>query len=189
MLTFAQRQAYLANPSLCLFCSSPDIEVVSYDGSGPAPCYQIRCETCGREWNDVYDLVDVEVVGEPEPAEPASQLTYAEFMAISPDLAWGDGREGYVWPRFDAVLGRSNYLGIRLRAEVTWDDGEEEVENVTERLYKDPRLDLQLCRMDDDCTVIRSVVRPLTAQEAIGIVKASPQVLIDEAKSVVLRVS
>lgn len=47
-------------------------------------------------------------------------MTRDQMMSLQPAAGWDDGRRGFEWCRFDAVID----LALRLRAEVTWgDDG------------------------------------------------------------------
>ena len=62
MITEEQRKYYLEHSGLrCPFCHSDNIE------SGPLECDQdpysdIKCNACGKEWTDLYKLVDIEEV-------------------------------------------------------------------------------------------------------------------------------
>lgn len=62
-------------------------------------------------------------------------MTSQEMAALVPHPDWGDGREGFLWCRFDAVIRPE----IGLRAEITWADS---VLN-GETIYTRPQLRLE----------------------------------------------
>jgi len=63
MLTKAQKQDYLTSGGyLCPYCGSDNLSADSWDGEGK---YQpVTCQSCGKEWRDVYELVGIEEVEE-----------------------------------------------------------------------------------------------------------------------------
>lgn len=65
-------------------------------------------------------------------------MTEQEMMAIVHHPGWADGREGFLWCRFDATVYEDHWL----RAELTWDDGLEN-HNVLPGQYFDPILYLE----------------------------------------------
>lgn len=44
----------------CPFCGSNDIEGSDYNHSGDSISQRIRCLDCAEEWDDVYQLVDID---------------------------------------------------------------------------------------------------------------------------------
>lgn len=61
--TLKQREEYLNNPNTCPFCESTDIQGDSIDADYGSASQPISCVSCGKQWNDIYRLVDVELRG------------------------------------------------------------------------------------------------------------------------------
>lgn len=59
-LTEEQKKAYLEKSYKCPFCHSPDIEGQSLEVDSGHAWQPVSCVSCGRRWNDLYDLVGVE---------------------------------------------------------------------------------------------------------------------------------
>ena len=98
-------------------------------------------------------------------------LTRKQIDALPFHPGWDDGRHGFVWCRFDAIIDRERLL----RAEVTWDsDGIDETGT-----FHSPELKLEanvLVRDEwfkDADTVIR-----ITNEQAAGIIAAPPADLL-----------
>lgn len=66
------KQEYLEEGAVCPYCKGTDIVAIgkNYYGEGdfvskpPKISTAMNCENCGKEWFDVYRLVDVEPVDE-----------------------------------------------------------------------------------------------------------------------------
>lgn len=72
-------------------------------------------------------------------------MTRDEMMRLQPADGWGDGRDGFLFCRFSAVIDRLR----RLRAEVVWeDDGDSLPANQPPTLYTNPQLELEYYRPD-----------------------------------------
>jgi formate dehydrogenase maturation protein FdhE len=58
-LTVEQKQDYIVSGgNHCPYCASHNITALIFDGEdGGQP---VRCEDCGKEWTDIYKLVDIE---------------------------------------------------------------------------------------------------------------------------------
>jgi hypothetical protein len=61
-LTEQQRTDYLNNSSECPFCHSDNIEADHIEADGESAFGEVSCLDCGKRWNDVYTLTDVEVI-------------------------------------------------------------------------------------------------------------------------------
>jgi predicted Zn-ribbon and HTH transcriptional regulator len=62
-------QRYVKNPDFCPYCEQPVIEADRFDVEGRIAWQAVRCNECGAEWNDVYELVAVEKVEIPQPLD------------------------------------------------------------------------------------------------------------------------
>jgi len=61
---------YVDNQGLkCPYCGSVDLACDNLDADGGYAHQDIECNGCGREWQDVYRLVDVNVDGGPANAD------------------------------------------------------------------------------------------------------------------------
>jgi transposase-like protein len=61
MLSDEQKQTYIGGGGVyCPYCHSHNITALIFDGEGM--CQPVRCEDCGKEWNDIYQLVDIEEI-------------------------------------------------------------------------------------------------------------------------------
>lgn len=59
-MTPEQKKQYLVSPNHCPFCNSDNISAYYFEADGS---YQkIECYTCGKKWNDIYTLTDVEEI-------------------------------------------------------------------------------------------------------------------------------
>ena len=69
VLTDAQKKEYLKHMgNQCPLCKHDAIEAKSHVETDCDTAWQvIRCTNCGAEWNDLYALVDVELVEGPQP--------------------------------------------------------------------------------------------------------------------------
>lgn len=74
------------------------------------------------------------------------KLTQAEMDGLQFHPEWEDGRGVYLWYRFDAVVDRDRML----RAELTWNDDFEQVEDELNVVYLDPILLLERNVFGDD---------------------------------------
>lgn len=71
------KQRYLENGRECPFCGGTDLAAVSdrYYGEGdfvskpPRISTAMSCENCGKDWFDIYQLVDIEVAEDVERTE------------------------------------------------------------------------------------------------------------------------
>jgi formate dehydrogenase maturation protein FdhE len=61
-LTEEQKAAYLANPSKCPVCGDTDIEGDMFQVDSGSAWQQVSCTKCHSRWNDLYKLVDVELL-------------------------------------------------------------------------------------------------------------------------------
>jgi transcription elongation factor Elf1 len=57
---------YLRRPNHCPFCGSEEIHASSFEPSGKHIYNEIECTECERRWNDVYELVTIESIEEPD---------------------------------------------------------------------------------------------------------------------------
>ena len=57
-LTEEQIEEYLAAPTLCPFCKSPEIEGHSWE-AGETASQEMLCLECGFEWQDIYVLSSI----------------------------------------------------------------------------------------------------------------------------------
>lgn len=62
----AMKKRYISAPHRCLFCMSDQIEGESFD-TGDGTVYQeVHCNDCGASWTDLYKLVNIRDVEEPD---------------------------------------------------------------------------------------------------------------------------
>jgi transposase-like protein len=58
MLSDAQKQDYiLGGGHHCPYCASHNITALIFEGEDSGQ--PVRCEDCGKEWTDIYKLVDI----------------------------------------------------------------------------------------------------------------------------------
>jgi hypothetical protein len=103
--------------------------------------------------------------------DPVSQQGIDEIL---PDPRWSDGRKGFQFARFDALLTEDT---PNLRAEVTWMDDSDFKDNETgePRLFFDPELWIETNqRVGDELRTIDGFVIELSHTEAVAIVMADP---------------
>ena len=107
-------------------------------------------------------------------------MTPEQMSALVPHPGWDDGREGFVFCRFDAVL--DERPDFRLRAEVTWLDGRELPPDRRHTMYYDPELFLEVESPDGSgkWATRRFHIRSLTDAEAVCIVQADPRYLLSD---------
>ena len=60
MLTEEQKKEYLENSVLCPFCKSDDIETGQRDFGNNQIWQNVWCHDCGKRWQDIYTLTNVE---------------------------------------------------------------------------------------------------------------------------------
>lgn len=105
-------------------------------------------------------------------------LAWPDMQALRHHTGWVDGRSGFLWCRFDAVIDEVRLL----RAEVTWDDnGEREHLTTTEAcLFHEPELLLERNALGPDGNWVRRafILLPLTQTEAAQLIAADPRVLL-----------
>ena len=53
---------YIQNPHFCPFCEHPVIEATRFDCEGRVAWQWVRCDKCGAEWHDIFELVAIEKV-------------------------------------------------------------------------------------------------------------------------------
>lgn len=59
-MTASQKRSYLLNHgNVCPDCGSHEIGTGRINVDGPEARQPVECKDCGREWEDVYKLVDV----------------------------------------------------------------------------------------------------------------------------------
>ena len=59
-----QKASYLKETHKCPFCKSEAIRGEDHDFDGETIWKNIVCESCEKEWRDIFRLVDVEEVEE-----------------------------------------------------------------------------------------------------------------------------
>jgi hypothetical protein len=109
-------------------------------------------------------------------AGDTKSMTRSEMALLRPSRKWSDGRVGYEWCRFDAVLDKRRYL----RAEVTWDDDSEETGGEPTLFYS-PQLFLETntpVEAERRWQTLDGVVIDLTQEEAVLIVSRPPEELL-----------
>ena len=105
------------------------------------------------------------------------RVTHEEMAALQPAAGWDDGRTGFIWCRFEALV--SDVDDSRnLRAEVTWDDND--AEPPANRMYYAPQLRFETNdRSADGALWTRDeVALPITNAEAVRIVSSPPRDLL-----------
>jgi transposase-like protein len=62
ILTEEQKKKYLEEngANLCPFCKSTDISGGQIEIDGRIAWQEVSCSACGKNWNDLYKLFDVE---------------------------------------------------------------------------------------------------------------------------------
>lgn len=115
-----------------------------------------------------------------EDVEPS--ITHAQLMALPHDPGWDDGREGFEWARFDAMVDGAS----RLRAELTWGDDSDETDptRASDLNYHDPELQLEVYgehQLKEGClegAPAATTHIALTQEEAATIVSQPPILLL-----------
>ena len=99
-LTDEQKREYLDRwGCYCPFCGSQDLTVGDIDpdslGDGGYRQY-MHCDSCGKKWQDCYDLVDVLEVDEEETDEEADQAEVSGNLAepLTPAEVSEDRKDG-----------------------------------------------------------------------------------------------
>jgi hypothetical protein len=105
-------------------------------------------------------------------------ITQAQMDAIVPHPAWSDGRIGYLFCRFDALL---TFDARHLRAEVTWLDNAEDVPSETPLTYCNPELWIETNRLEGTNTLRThdGVKFDLTTAQALALVQSDPRAILD----------
>ena len=60
----AIRERYIKHPYFCPFCGEPPIEATRTDAFENMMYQWVRCDSCGTEWHDIYELTEFEEVKE-----------------------------------------------------------------------------------------------------------------------------
>lgn len=100
-LTAEQKAKYLESGGRgCPFCGSDDIEGDRIDAEGDTVAQRVRCLDCGKAWDDVYALSDVEEVDEygntlPDLKDPDENHKTVE-LNNGGCLEWDNGTIRYV---------------------------------------------------------------------------------------------
>ena len=106
-------------------------------------------------------------------------LTLAQMLALPHHPGWGDGRTGYQWCRFDAVVDTDRLL----RAEITWDDDQDELCDGTVSQFTDPELLLESNRLVENGQVWQTVnteLIKLTEEDALRLIQLPPAHTLSE---------
>ena len=61
-LTIEQKNDYLADDNQCPICQSDNIEGNGFGSDNKQAWHEILCLDCGARWNDIFQLVDVELL-------------------------------------------------------------------------------------------------------------------------------
>lgn len=65
MITKAMEKKYLDRRGVeCPFCESSDIEGQEINIDGGGAWQEVSCNTCGKSWNDLYELTGIEEIEE-----------------------------------------------------------------------------------------------------------------------------
>jgi hypothetical protein len=116
-----------------------------------------------------------------ETPKPISDpFTPDELMAIQHHPAWDDGREGFLWCRFDSHVLTPEGDPRRLRAEITWDDNDEP-RDPDSLFYFDPELTIETnaVRPDGSLQTYDSTCITLTKERTLAILAADPHDLLE----------
>ena len=114
-------------------------------------------------------------------------MTPDEIAAIKPHPGWSDGREGYMWCRFDAVVDRKRWL----RAEITWGDDLEfkDNENGEVRIYFAPELFIETNRPQgprgQSWVTYDGETINLTKDEAVTLASSDPREILTKYADVI----
>ncbi len=96
-----------------------------------------------------------------------------EIFKITPHEDWNDGRIGFCFCRFDAMLDETG-----LRAEITWEDDGDLYFDGKPRTYTDPVLRLETNHWKDESWVtLNAMYIEITQAQAVEFVQSAPQVL------------
>lgn len=61
MITKEQKEYYLKNSGLrCPFCHTDNVDGGPIDVDFDIISIRVKCHACGKEWQDIYKLVDIE---------------------------------------------------------------------------------------------------------------------------------
>jgi formate dehydrogenase maturation protein FdhE len=60
----AMQEDYVKHPYFCPFCGSNEIDASKTDAFENLMYQWVRCDSCGTEWHDVYELIGFEQVKE-----------------------------------------------------------------------------------------------------------------------------
>lgn len=76
MLTTKQKRDYIRSAgSHCPHCKSQSITASHFESDVSSAWQPVRCDDCGKEWNDVYKLVGIEDADDyatkPSPKKPS----------------------------------------------------------------------------------------------------------------------
>ena len=55
-------EAYLKDPNFCPYCEADEIDAERVDVEGRVAWQWVRCDTCGAEWHDIFELRAIEKV-------------------------------------------------------------------------------------------------------------------------------
>lgn len=92
-------------------------------------------------------------------------MTPEQMAALAPGPGWDDGRKGFCWCRFDAMLRAENGL----RAELTWAPSHEDTAVIDD--YHSPELKLETNeKVGDEWRTKHWTIIDLGAEEAVRIV-------------------
>lgn len=109
-------------------------------------------------------------------------MTKEQIDTMTVADGWGDGRDGFVWCRLDAVIREEG--NRRLFAELTWDDSsdDDDTENGDPIRYYDPQLLFELTEWPNgfhgDYKVLAESVVKLTEEDARLIAANHPKNLL-----------
>lgn len=60
-LTQLMKGQYISNGgNICPYCNSSDLRGGKLNADSDSAWRSVRCNTCGKEWSDIYKLVDIE---------------------------------------------------------------------------------------------------------------------------------
>ncbi len=113
-------------------------------------------------------------------------VPYQRVLDLPHHPAWYDGRKGFMWVRFDAILTEDD---DHIRAGLTWDDDSEFMDNGDEKIHTcfDAKLHLEANDLVGDTLKTRRMlhVANLKFQEAAVILSHDPKQLLDSYPDIV----
>jgi len=60
-LTQTMKDKYMKNGgNICPYCNSSDISGGKFNADNNSAWRSVECNICGKEWDDIYTLVDIE---------------------------------------------------------------------------------------------------------------------------------